>query len=319
MLVTQNSDDDGLKGDISAIACTRGEDEEYHLFAGFDTGLLAVYNKNLGLERSWTAHKNFGVDALAVGEDKDGTVMLYSGSCWGDITQWWPGAFELVYQNSTTAPSRTMDSLTSAGGSFETNIKQLVWKQGFLYSGDDGGKLCKWGSDLALHWCKDSFSDISSLAVFQADGREQCCFASAIQSQIIVGDLTSSKNNESSLAVNTILTGLAPLCVNGMGTVLCCRTSEDNSILIYTRDKSWNLNHKLVGHTDQVTGLAMHPSQPILASVSWDGTVKIWSVREMKLLQDIKCCDYLNCVSWANKGELFVGGEKGKLFKIAYS
>jgi hypothetical protein len=34
----------------------------------------------------------------------------------------------------------------------------LLLLQGFLYSGDDGGKLCKWTSGLSLEWVRDTYA-----------------------------------------------------------------------------------------------------------------------------------------------------------------
>jgi hypothetical protein len=84
--------------------------------------------------------------------------------------------------------------------------------QGFLYSGDDGGKLCKWTAGLMLEWVKDTYSgmilyffmviivfflnvycrksyvlDISSLAIATREGGDynpQSFTASPVQTQV---------------------------------------------------------------------------------------------------------------------------------------
>ena len=46
-------------------------------------------------------------------------------------------------QNTAWHPGSYSRGFTSAGGSRDSSVKQLVWHQGSLYSGDDAGMIVK--------------------------------------------------------------------------------------------------------------------------------------------------------------------------------
>ena len=46
-------------------------------------------------------------------------------------------------QNTACHPGSDSRGFTSAGGSRDSSVKQLVWHQGSLYSGDDAGMIVK--------------------------------------------------------------------------------------------------------------------------------------------------------------------------------
>ena len=46
-------------------------------------------------------------------------------------------------QNTAWHPGSDSRGFTSAGGSRDSSVKQLVWHQGSLYSGDDAGMIVK--------------------------------------------------------------------------------------------------------------------------------------------------------------------------------
>ena len=136
-------------GDVTSIVACRGSVSAYEeggtvgVFAGSDDGFIALYNSDLCFEKDWKAHKEWGVECVAVGRDNKDTIWLYSGSAFGEIKQWLPAAMELIYQNCAETPGSESKGFTSAGGRVDSAVKQLLWREGFLYSGDDAGQLCK--------------------------------------------------------------------------------------------------------------------------------------------------------------------------------
>ena len=73
------------------------------MFAGSDDGFIAMYDERLNFEKDWHGQEH-GVNCLAVGLDEKDTTWLYSCSAFGEIKQWWPGALELLYQNTAEHP-----------------------------------------------------------------------------------------------------------------------------------------------------------------------------------------------------------------------
>lgn len=67
------------------------------------------------------------------------------------------------------------------------------------------------------------------------------------------------------------------------GTILASAGSDDQHIVIWSVPDGKEL-HRLVGHSKSVWSLAFHPTEHLLASGSFDGTIKLWDVhrgREM--------------------------------------
>ena len=136
-------------GDVTSIVACKGKVTTYEeedivaIFAGSDDGFIAMYNNGLCFEKDWKAHKDYGVNCVAVGKDYKDQTSLYSCSAFGELKQWWPAALELIYQNCAETPGNESKGFTSAGGRIDSAVKQLLWRDDMLYSGDDAGQLCK--------------------------------------------------------------------------------------------------------------------------------------------------------------------------------
>ena len=64
---------------------------------------------------------------------------------------------------------------------------------------------------------------------------------------------------------------------------------------------------KLQGHDWQVSSVAFHPAGDMLASASWDRTVRIWDINEGKELRIIERGAHtapITCVAWHPNGAL---------------
>src|SRR2546429_774645 len=67
------------------------------------------------------------------------------------------------------------------------------------------------------------------------------------------------------------------------------------------------------GHADRVLGLAFAPDGRILASGSWDRTVKLWEVVNGRLLQTLSGHrDKVHCVAWSPDGRTVASGSVDK-------
>ncbi|GBF92981.1 hypothetical protein Rsub_05817 [Raphidocelis subcapitata] len=67
------------------------------------------------------------------------------------------------------------------------------------------------------------------------------------------------------------------LAVDPGGEIACAGTLDSFQICVWSI-KTGRLLDVLAGHEGPVCGLAFSPSQPVLASCSWDGSVKLWDV-----------------------------------------
>jgi len=319
-------------GDVTSLISCKGRvmayDQEDHdvVFAGSDDGFVAMFDGKLNFEKDWKAQE-MGVNCIAVGKDENETLWLYSCSAFGEIKQWWPAAVELIYQNTAWHPGSESKGFTSAGGSRDSSVKQLYWHDGFLYSGDDAGVICKWDSMLNLLWNTNIYSDVASLAISGKEEDGQRVFAgNLVTSTIVVGDLRPKRKPEDSIEVATMITGKGPLSVTESGDFLACACYNDYSVIVYARSqgpgttKEWKELAKLEHHTDQVNGLSISDNGKMLASCGWDGNICIWSLETFQLLECLKCGEYLNCVTWSRSSSeaevVFTGGKAGSVVKI---
>lgn len=70
----------------------------------------------------------------------------------------------------------------------------------------------------------------------------------------------------------------------------------------------------LVGHAQRVTAIAWHPSGQILASASWDGTVRLWTVDGTPIHVLNGHVGEVNCVDWNPEGtQLASAGANGTI------
>ncbi|MBA3871231.1 MAG: helix-turn-helix domain-containing protein, partial [Anaerolineae bacterium] len=75
--------------------------------------------------------------------------------------------------------------------------------------------------------------------------------------------------------------------------------------------------HTFTGHTSWVDGLAFDPSGRFLASASWDGTVKLWDVRNGCLQQTLTSHTERVCrVAWSPDGRILASGGFEKTIRL---
>jgi WD40 repeat protein len=78
-------------------------------------------------------------------------------------------------------------------------------------------------------------------------------------------------------------------------------TSDDNVTTIHEFDGSTlqTVGIPFKGHTDRITGLALSSDQALLASASWDNTIKLWAFESRQLLAsfDVQRIDGLSILS----------------------
>ncbi|XP_071510482.1 uncharacterized protein [Diadema antillarum] len=84
----------------------------------------------------------------------------------------------------------------------------------------------------------------------------------------------------------------------------CITASMDGEI------KVWNAVvfkevHQFVGHYDNVTGLVIHPADPLLISSSKDGTVRIWRLDTFELTQILNVGEKVLGMRLANQNQLY--------------
>lgn len=87
------------------------------------------------------------------------------------------------------------------------------------------------------------------------------------------------------------------------GEFLAVGSSDD--LLLY--DLDGNLRTRCVGHDSTISGIAIHPTDPTITTVSHDRTLKVWDSRNGKLLSSIRAHSHkITTVSFGEGGRTLV-------------
>jgi len=118
------------------------------------------------------------------------------------------------------------------------------------------------------------------------------------------GGTLASTSWEGSLRLWDLHTGRAQLVLEGFsgpvsfspnGNLLVGVARDARSITL--RDPhTGEILERLEGHHDEVVGLAVSPDGQLLASASWDGTVKIWEIATRRLLATLEGEGFLDII-----------------------
>lgn len=106
---------------------------------------------------------------------------------------------------------------------------------------------------------------------------------------------------------------ITDVCFAGRDTL--CSASADNTVSIWNAIEGHRL-FTLKGHQRRVNSCSSDPAGKLLATASWDCTLKVWSVNKGEQLCDFKVGSPVNCVSFHPEGQLIVSGSWDSTLKI---
>uniref|UniRef100_A0A0B7A3F6 Small-subunit processome Utp12 domain-containing protein n=1 Tax=Arion vulgaris TaxID=1028688 RepID=A0A0B7A3F6_9EUPU len=145
-----------------------------------------------------------------------------------------------------------------------------------IVTGGGDGKVKVWNS--MTGFCFVTFSEhageITGVKVTQ-NGKS--VMSSSLDGTVRAFDLTRYRNYKT-------LTSPKPdqfscLAVDGAGEIVCAGGSNEFMIYVWTM-KTGRLLQTLAGHEGPISALDFSPSDGVLASGSWDKTVKLWEIYE---------------------------------------
>ena len=138
----------------------------------------------------------------------------------------------------------------------------------------DDGKIKVW--DIKSGFCIVTFTDHSSgvtACEFARSGN--VLFTSSLDGSIRAWDMTKYRNFRTFTAPTRL--SFSSLAVDSSGEVVCAGSLDSFDIHIWSV-QTGQLLDQLSGHEGPIASLAFAPSADIIASGSWDHTVRIWSV-----------------------------------------
>eukprot|EP00118_Oscarella_pearsei_P014686 m.127668 g.127668 ORF g.127668 m.127668 type:complete len:691 (+) comp37932_c0_seq27:393-2465(+) len=208
------------------------------------------------------------IHSLSVSQKKITSVALNASGDWlalgcsklGQLVVWeWPSESFVLKQQ---------------GHFYDMTVLAFSTDGQHVATGGEDGKVKVW--DLATGFCFVTFHEHSSgiTGVEYTQGGQVIC-SSSTDGTVRAYDLIRYRNFR-------IMTSPRPvqfscLAIEASGDVICAGSQDTFEIFVWSM-QTGRLLEVLSGHEGPVSALAFSPSQAILASSSWDKTVKLWDV-----------------------------------------
>ncbi|KAF8406971.1 hypothetical protein HHK36_006092 [Tetracentron sinense] len=168
--------------------------------------------------------------------------------------------------------------LKQQGHYFDVNCLAYSPDSQFLATGADDNKIKMW--TVSSGFCSVTFSEHTNAVTalhFMVGNR--CLLSASLDGTVRAWSLSSYRNFRTFTTPS--LRQFVSLTSDQSGEVLCAGTLDSFEIFVWSM-KTGRLLDVLSGHEGPVHGLMFSPTHPILASSSWDKTVRLWDVFEGK-------------------------------------
>uniref|UniRef100_A0A8C9TWP7 PWP2 small subunit processome component n=1 Tax=Scleropages formosus TaxID=113540 RepID=A0A8C9TWP7_SCLFO len=146
----------------------------------------------------------------------------------------------------------------------------------YVATGGDDGKVKVWNTNSSL--CFVTFSEHSSSVTSVAfTSRGFVIVSASLDGTVRAFDLHRYRNFRTFTSPRPAQ--FSCLAVDGSGELVCAGAQDSFEIFIWSM-QTGRLLEVLAGHEGPVSGLSFNPVRSILASSSWDRTVKLWDMAD---------------------------------------
>lgn len=240
------------------VKCAAFHAKSNMLVVGFANGEFRLYELpefnliqqlSMGQNEVNTVQINTTGEWLAFGSSKLGQLLVY---------EWQSESYILKQQghfDSTNALSYSPDGSR-------------------VVTASDDGKIKIW--DVVSGFCLATFEEhTSAVTSVKFAKRGQVMFSSSYDGTVKAWDLIRYRNFRTFTATERVKFG--SLAVDPSGEVVCAASQDTFEIYVWSVQTS-QLVDTLSGHTGPVSCLSFGVENSILASASWDKTVRVWSI-----------------------------------------
>eukprot|EP00744_Colponema_vietnamica_P009652 GILI01013704.1.p1 GENE.GILI01013704.1~~GILI01013704.1.p1 ORF type:complete len:671 (+),score=201.45 GILI01013704.1:103-2013(+) len=232
------------------------------LVVGFSSGIFGLYE----LPFFTPLH------TLSVSQHKISSVTINSTGEWlalgsqalGQLLVW-------EWQSETYV-------LKQQGHLYDLNVVSYSPDGQTIATGGDDGKLKLWNASTGF--CFVTFSDhAGSITAVCFTPQSNAVISSSLDGTVRAFDLIRYRNFRTMTTPSPAQ--LLSLALDPAGEIVCAGSMEPFDIFVWSL-QTGQLLDVLSGHTGPVVSLAFNPVQPVLASCSWDKSVRVWDVFEHK-------------------------------------
>ncbi|RLN88130.1 hypothetical protein BBJ28_00008100 [Nothophytophthora sp. Chile5] len=250
-----------FKMDFAKVLCCTFHSSTGLLIVGFGNGTFGLYELPSFVNVHTLSVTQNELETVAV--NASGEWLAFASRKLGQLLVW-------EWRSETYV-------LKQQGHYFDLNAASYSPDGRLLATGADDAKLKLW--DTASGFCYVTFSEHAApVTAVQFTPSGQAVISASLDGTVRAFDLNRYKNFR-------VLTTPEPvqflsLALDPSGQVVCAGSLDPFNVYVWSL-QTGRLTDVLSGHTGPVTSLAFSPSaavEPILASASWDHTVRLWNV-----------------------------------------
>jgi periodic tryptophan protein 2 len=256
-----------FKMDFAKVLCATFHAASGLLVVGFGNGTFGIYDL-----------PDFNnIHTLSITQNEIETVAINSSGDWLAFASKKLGQLLVWEWRSETYV------LKQQGHYFDLNVVDYSPDGRLLATGADDAKLKLW--DTTSGFCYVTFSEHQAPVTgvkFTPNG--QAVVSASLDGTVRAFDLNRYKNFRVMTTPEPVQ--FISLALDLSGQIVCAGTLDPFNIYVWSLQNG-RLTDVLSGHTGPVTSLAFAPSvsaEPVLASGSWDHTVRLWNVYQNKSL-----------------------------------
>lgn len=228
------------------------------LVVGFDSGIFGLYElPDFNMIQTLSISQN-GIDHVTI--NKTGEWLAFGASKLGQLLVWeWQSESYVIKQQGH------FDSLNAIV--YSPDGSKVV-------TAADDGKIKVW--DAYSGFCIVTFTEhTSGVTALQFSKKGNVLFSASLDGSVRAWDLIRYRNFRTFTAATRVQ--FSSLAVDPSGEVICAGSLDDFDIHLWSVQTSQLLD-RLQGHEGPVSSLSFGYEGGLLASASWDKTVRIWSI-----------------------------------------
>ncbi|OWZ21378.1 Periodic tryptophan protein 2 [Phytophthora megakarya] len=250
-----------LKMDFAKVLCCTFHSSTGMLVVGFGNGTFGLYELPAFVNIHTLSVTQNELETVAV--NATGEWLAFASRKLGQLLVW-------EWRSETYV-------LKQQGHYFDLNAASYSPDGRLLATGADDAKLKLW--DTNSGFCYVTFTEHSApVTAVQFAPSGQAVVSASLDGTVRAFDLNRYKNFR--VLTTPEPTQFLSLALDPSGQVVCAGSMDPFNVYVWSL-QTGRLTDVLSGHTGPVTSLSFSPSssvEPILASASWDHTVRLWNL-----------------------------------------
>ena len=143
-----------------------------------------------------------------------------------------------------------------------------------VVTASDDGKLKLW--DLSTGFCIVTFTEhTSGVTACEFARRGNVLFSASLDGSVRAWDLVRYRNFR--VFTGRTRMSFSSLAIDPSGEVVCAGSNDSSDVIVWSV-QTGQLLDELAGHEAPISSLSFAPSGSMLASASWDHTIRLWDI-----------------------------------------